>query len=88
MARAISGMPKAPNKPKLTEYDYPASDGKPMAETVPHFNMITYLAISHGHADHVANANEYSRSTVLIQSKEWDFIFSEAQRKELLTRQV
>jgi N-acyl homoserine lactone hydrolase len=43
---------------------------------------ITYLAISHGHADHVANANEYARSTVLIQGKEWDFIFSEAQRKE------
>ncbi|MEP7304057.1 MAG: N-acyl homoserine lactonase family protein [Acidobacteriota bacterium] len=43
---------------------------------------ITYLAISHGHADHVANANEYARSTVLIQSREWDFIFSEAQRKE------
>jgi N-acyl homoserine lactone hydrolase len=43
---------------------------------------ITYLAISHGHADHVANANEYARSALLIQSKEWDFIFSEAQQKE------
>jgi glyoxylase-like metal-dependent hydrolase (beta-lactamase superfamily II) len=42
---------------------------------------ITYLALSHGHADHVANANEYARSTLLIQSKEWDFIFSDAQRK-------
>ena len=28
---------------------------------------ITYLAISHGHADHVANANEYAGSTWLIQ---------------------
>jgi N-acyl homoserine lactone hydrolase len=43
---------------------------------------ITYLAISHGHADHVANANEYAGSTLLIQRAEWDFIFSDTQRKE------
>jgi N-acyl homoserine lactone hydrolase len=43
---------------------------------------ITYLALSHGHADHVANANEYVRSTLLIQSAEWDFMFSDGQRKE------
>src|SRR5262249_8490845 len=28
---------------------------------------ITYLAISHGHADHVANANAYVGSTLLVQ---------------------
>jgi N-acyl homoserine lactone hydrolase len=43
---------------------------------------ITYLAISHGHADHVANANDYAGSTLLVQAAEWDFIFGEAQRKE------
>jgi glyoxylase-like metal-dependent hydrolase (beta-lactamase superfamily II) len=43
---------------------------------------ITYLAISHGHADHVANANEYAGSTLLIQSREWDVIFSDAQAKQ------
>jgi glyoxylase-like metal-dependent hydrolase (beta-lactamase superfamily II) len=43
---------------------------------------ITYLAISHGHADHVANANEYAGSTLLIQRAEWDFIFSAQQQKE------
>ena len=43
---------------------------------------ITYLAVSHGHADHVANANEYAGSTLLLQSKELEFMFSEGQRKE------
>jgi N-acyl homoserine lactone hydrolase len=43
---------------------------------------ITYLAVSHGHADHVANANEYAGSTLLIQRAEWDFIFSQEQQKE------
>ena len=43
---------------------------------------ITYLAVSHGHADHVANANEYAASTLLIQRAEWDFIFSAPQQKE------
>ena len=43
---------------------------------------ITYLAVSHGHADHVANANEYAGSTVLLQSKELAFMFSEGQQKE------
>jgi N-acyl homoserine lactone hydrolase len=45
---------------------------------------ITYLAISHGHADHIANANEYAGSTLLIQKAEWDSLFSvEAQKQPL-----
>jgi glyoxylase-like metal-dependent hydrolase (beta-lactamase superfamily II) len=43
---------------------------------------ITYLAISHGHADHVANANEYAGATLLIQAAEWNVIFGDAQRKQ------
>jgi glyoxylase-like metal-dependent hydrolase (beta-lactamase superfamily II) len=43
---------------------------------------ITYLAISHGHADHVANANEYAGAVLLVQRAEFAFLFSEAQRKE------
>ena len=43
---------------------------------------ITYLAVSHGHADHVANANDYAGSTLLIQRAEWDFIFSAEQQKQ------
>lgn len=45
---------------------------------------ITYLAVSHGHADHVANANEYARATLLIQKAEWTAMFSaEAQKLPL-----
>ena len=45
---------------------------------------ITYLALSHGHADHVANANEYAAATLLIQRAEWDSMFSEDARKQPL----
>src|SRR3954462_9140781 len=42
---------------------------------------ITYLALSHGHADHVANANEYAGATLLLQKAEWNAMFSaEAQK--------
>jgi len=45
---------------------------------------ITYLAVSHGHADHVANANEYAGATLLIQKAEWNSMFSaEAQKLPL-----
>ena len=45
---------------------------------------ITYLAISHGHADHIANANEYAASTLLIQKAEWDSLFSDEAQKQPL----
>ena len=45
---------------------------------------ITYLAISHGHADHIANANEYAGSTLLMQRAEWDSLFSEEAQKQPL----
>jgi N-acyl homoserine lactone hydrolase len=45
---------------------------------------ITYLALSHGHADHVANANEYAGATLLLQKAEWNAMFSaEAQKLPL-----
>lgn len=45
---------------------------------------ITYLAMSHGHADHVANANEYAGATLLLQKAEWNAMFSaEAQKLPL-----
>jgi glyoxylase-like metal-dependent hydrolase (beta-lactamase superfamily II) len=37
---------------------------------------ITYLAVSHSHADHVANANAYAGSTWLVQRAERDAMFS------------
>jgi glyoxylase-like metal-dependent hydrolase (beta-lactamase superfamily II) len=45
---------------------------------------ITYLAVSHGHADHVANANEYAGATLLMQKAEWNAMFgAEAQKLPL-----
>lgn len=45
---------------------------------------ITYLAVSHGHADHVANANEYAAATLLMQKAEWNAMFgAEAQKLPL-----
>jgi glyoxylase-like metal-dependent hydrolase (beta-lactamase superfamily II) len=47
---------------------------------------ITYLAISHGHADHIANANEYAGATLLMQKAEWNSMFSaEAQKLPLFS---
>jgi glyoxylase-like metal-dependent hydrolase (beta-lactamase superfamily II) len=43
---------------------------------------ITYLALSHDHADHVANANEYAGSTLLIQRAEYEFMFSDRARQQ------
>ena len=37
---------------------------------------ITYLAVSHGHADHVANATDYAGSTWLVQRAEREAMFS------------
>jgi N-acyl homoserine lactone hydrolase len=43
---------------------------------------ITYLAVSHSHADHTANANDYAASTWLVQKAERDVMFSEQARKQ------
>jgi N-acyl homoserine lactone hydrolase len=40
---------------------------------------ITYLAISHMHADHTGNANEYAASTWLVQEPERAFAFRPGQ---------
>src|SRR5687767_13113576 len=42
---------------------------------------ITYLAVSHGHADHVANANDYAGSTWLVQKAERESMFGEQAQK-------
>jgi len=36
---------------------------------------VTYLAMSHSHGDHVANANSYAASTWLVQEDEWNSMF-------------
>jgi N-acyl homoserine lactone hydrolase len=40
---------------------------------------ITFLAISHSHADHMGNGNEYATSTWLVQEAERDFAFRQGQ---------
>jgi glyoxylase-like metal-dependent hydrolase (beta-lactamase superfamily II) len=43
---------------------------------------ITYLAMSHSHADHVANANDYAGSTWLVQRAERDVMFAERRQAD------
>ncbi len=40
---------------------------------------ITYLAMSHYHADHTANANLFAASTWIVQQAEYDAMFSDAE---------
>jgi glyoxylase-like metal-dependent hydrolase (beta-lactamase superfamily II) len=40
---------------------------------------ITYLAMSHYHVDHTANANMFAGSTWIVQQAEYDVMFSDAQ---------
>ena len=40
---------------------------------------ITFLAMSHYHADHTANANAFAGSTWIVQQAEFDVMFSDAQ---------
>jgi glyoxylase-like metal-dependent hydrolase (beta-lactamase superfamily II) len=41
---------------------------------------ITFLAMSHYHVDHTANANSFATSTWIVQQAEYDAMFSEAKR--------
>ena len=38
---------------------------------------INYLALSHYHSDHTANANDFAGSTWLVRQKEYDAMFAE-----------
>jgi len=40
---------------------------------------ITYVAMSHYHADHTANANAFAKSTWIVQQAEYDMMFKEGQ---------
>jgi N-acyl homoserine lactone hydrolase len=40
---------------------------------------ITYIAMSHYHVDHTANANMFAGSTWIVQQAEYDIMFSDAQ---------
>ena len=48
-----------------------------LAQIGYHASDITYLAMSHYHADHTANANEFASSTWLVRQVERDSMFAE-----------
>lgn len=55
---------RGPLLPQLAAAGYSPSD-------------VTYLALSHYHGDHVANANAFAQSTWLVAKAERDFMFSD-----------
>src|SRR5262249_31742152 len=61
---AVQGVLKAKRKlvPQLAALGYKPAD-------------ITYLAMSHYHADHTANANLFAGSTWIVQKAEYDVMF-------------
>jgi glyoxylase-like metal-dependent hydrolase (beta-lactamase superfamily II) len=42
-------------------------------------DSITYVAMSHYHADHTANANAFAKSTWIVQQAEYDMMFKEGE---------
>nr|WP_297784614.1 N-acyl homoserine lactonase family protein [uncultured Allomuricauda sp.] len=42
---------------------------------------IDYLTLSHTHFDHVGHANQFAKSTWLVQEREYDFVTSEENQK-------
>ena len=63
-ADARPGAPDRRLKDQLAAVGYSPSD-------------ITYLAMSHGHGDHTANANDFVASTWLVNKAEYDAMFAE-----------
>lgn len=68
-ARSDGGPVRTPDKPLLPQL---AAVGYEPAD-------ITYLALSHYHGDHVANANLFAGSTWLVRKVERDLMFSKDQ---------
>jgi glyoxylase-like metal-dependent hydrolase (beta-lactamase superfamily II) len=64
---ALQGILKAKRRlaPQLAALGYQPKD-------------ITYLAMSHYHADHTANANMFAGSTWIVQQAEYDVMFSKS----------
>ena len=49
---------------------------------------ITFLAMSHYHVDHTANANRFAASTWIVQQAEYDAMFSDAEACDPLARDL
>jgi len=41
---------------------------------------VRYLVLSHSHADHVGNVDEFPQATVIMQRAEWDYAMSQPQK--------
>ena len=67
-APAVEGVVSAPKPllPQLAAAGYAPAD-------------ITFLALSHYHSDHTANANAFARSTWIVQKAERDAMFGDAE---------
>ena len=63
-ANARPGAPMKRLKDAMAEIGYRPGD-------------ITYFAISHGHGDHTANANDFQGSTWLVNRAEYDAMFAD-----------
>jgi|SRR5688572_8890710 len=65
-ARVTEGIMSAsmPLRPQLAAAGYSPAD-------------ITYLAMSHYHSDHTANANDFASATWIVQKAERDFMFAD-----------
>jgi N-acyl homoserine lactone hydrolase len=67
---AIGGANARPGAPTRRLKDMMADVGYQPAD-------IAYFAISHGHGDHTANANDFQASTWLVNRAEYDAMFAE-----------
>ena len=67
---SIGGANARPGAPSRTLKDLMAEVGYRPAD-------VTYFAISHGHGDHTANANDFQGSTWLVNKAEYDAMFAE-----------
>jgi glyoxylase-like metal-dependent hydrolase (beta-lactamase superfamily II) len=63
-ANARPGAPTRKLKDLMADVGYKPAD-------------VTYFAISHGHGDHTANANDFQGSTWLVNKAEYDAMFAE-----------
>jgi glyoxylase-like metal-dependent hydrolase (beta-lactamase superfamily II) len=72
---AIAGMPNglAPADPKAVHWKRPKTLTAQLAELGLSPSNITYVGISHSHADHSGNSPLFTQSTLLVQKAEYEW---------------
>jgi len=71
---ALANKPEGLKTPRFTAYRKKTLQAQ-LAEIGVSPDQVTYLAMSHSHADHIGNANMFASSTLLIQKPEYDAAF-------------